>query len=477
MARVPQYVYVGDLLQALGQKRTGIPRVEWEVARRLIADGAIPFTFSLRFERFMRVTDWALDVLDRLQNFEFNELMNSPSTGGRVVSRTLGRLAATAYPHMTHDLGLHWNTERLALHLFARNFHAMPAVERHEILRRLGVTRYSPLEGKVLTRLLKFSDPSVNTTLLAGPMEFAPGAMVVNCGIWWSESAVAQMKRFRQELGLRYVGLIYDLSPIRRPADFGDRLSAAFRTFVDGSLSYADALMPISRYVADDLATYAGETGARLPTVTTFRLAPGLTAGATTTLSPRFVRAGLPNRPFVPFISAINPRKGHIYSYDLWVKAIEALNGQAPALVWAGQLGTPEGDARAIASRDSRMWDRHIHYFEGPTDAEVAWLYENAAYTIYPSTFEGWGLPISESLAFGKYCLAADNTSLPEAGEGLAFHAPAADTESWLSEVKRLALDPGYLKAMTARVVANYRPRTWDDTAREVADCVATVSA
>ena len=91
--------------------------------------------------------------------------------------------------------------------MFTRNFDAMPAAGRLcEFLRRLGVTAGRPTEGKVLTRLLKFRDHSIDTAMLAGPMEFAPGAMVVNCGIWWSGAAVEQMSRFRKELGLRYVG-------------------------------------------------------------------------------------------------------------------------------------------------------------------------------------------------------------------------------------------------------------------------------
>lgn len=472
MASLRQYIYVGDLLQVLGQKRTGIPRVEWEVARRLIADGAMPFAFSQRMGRFAHVADGALDFMNRLQDIEFEELLNGPSSGGHTASRAITRLLATAHPYMPHELGMHWHTERLLLRMFAGSFDAMSAGERHDILQRMGATRGSPLEGKILAGALRHRGAPIGHSMVAGPIEFERDAVVLNCGIWWNEPALAEMSRFRQALGSRYVGIIYDLSPIRRPGDFGEDLSASFRKFLDASLAHADALMPISSYVAGDLAAYAGEVSARLPRVTTLRLAPGITAGSSTTLSSRLARAGLQDRPFVPFVSTLNPRKGHRQAYELWVRVVEALGEKAPALVWAGHCGKPEGDARALASADSRMWGRHLHFIEAPTDAELAWLYANASYTLYPSTFEGWGLPITESLAFGKYCLAADNTSLPEAGEGLVFHAAADDTEAWLAEIKRLALEPGYLQATTARVVAGYRTRTWDDVARDVAHCV-----
>jgi hypothetical protein len=70
-------------------------------------------------------------------------------------------------------------------------------------------------------------------------------------------------------------------------------------------------------------------------------------------------------------------------------------------------------------------------FFYNVGDEELAWLYENCLFTVFPSEAEGWGLPISEALDRGKYCLASDNTSLKEAGEGLVFHASLQDRQAW----------------------------------------------
>ncbi len=53
---------------------------------------------------------------------------------------------------------------------------------------------------------------------------------------------------------------------------------------------------------------------------------------------------------------------------------------------------------------------------ESPSDAELAALYDGCLFTLMPSLFEGWGLPVTESLGFGKPCMIANRTSLPEAG-------------------------------------------------------------
>jgi len=111
----PLYVYVGTLLQTFGEKHTGIPRVESEIARRLIAEGATPFAFDERTNRFGSPADGLLEMAHRLQAVELSALIDeSSSKGGQLSSRMIARAAAAAYPYMPHELGIHWHTERLA---------------------------------------------------------------------------------------------------------------------------------------------------------------------------------------------------------------------------------------------------------------------------------------------------------------------------------------------------------------------------
>ncbi len=43
----------------------------------------------------------------------------------------------------------------------------------------------------------------------------------------------------------------------------------------------------------------------------------------------------------------------------------------------------------------------------------LASLYRGARFTIFPSLYEGWGLPVTESLGYGKVCIASSSTSIP----------------------------------------------------------------
>jgi glycosyltransferase involved in cell wall biosynthesis len=101
------------------------------------------------------------------------------------------------------------------------------------------------------------------------------------------------------------------------------------------------------------------------------------------------------------------------------------------------------------------------------SDDELAALYRGCLFTVYPSFFEGWGLPIIESLAFGKPCLASDRTSLPEAGGNLACYADPDDLNAWYTVIRKLLEHPGELALWEERIRHEFKPT----------DCSATIDA
>src|SRR5713101_7831997 len=63
-----------------------------------------------------------------------------------------------------------------------------------------------------------------------------------------------------------------------------------------------------------------------------------------------------------------------------------------------------------------------IHLLRDICDADLRMLYSRCLFTLCPSYYEGWGLPVGESLAMGKICVCSDRASLPEvAGEFGAY--------------------------------------------------------
>ena len=103
-----------------------------------------------------------------------------------------------------------------------------------------------------------------------------------------------------------------------------------------------------------------------------------------------------------------------------------------------------------------------------PSDAELASLYRDCLFTLYPSFYEGWGLPVTESLCFGKTVAASNRGSIPEAGGEFCAYFDPDDLNDAERVVGGLIRHPERIAALEERIATSFRPPGWDDTARAV---------
>jgi glycosyltransferase involved in cell wall biosynthesis len=165
----------------------------------------------------------------------------------------------------------------------------------------------------------------------------------------------------------------------------------------------------------------------------------------------------------VLFVSTIEVRKNHRLLVRVWRRLLEQ-HGEdvVPALIFAGQIGWLVDDLLADLAASDYLSGK-IVVLPGLSDAQLRQAYRSSLFTVFPSLCEGWGLPIAESLAHGKFCVASDRTSIPEVGGDLIDYFDPSDDDDAVAKIERPLLDPGYLTAREARVRAEYRPRTWTD--------------
>jgi glycosyltransferase involved in cell wall biosynthesis len=185
--------------------------------------------------------------------------------------------------------------------------------------------------------------------------------------------------------------------------------------------------------------------------------------------------AALGQRPFAIAVSTIQVRKNFDLLYRLWQKF--AIDGRQdpPHLVIVGREGFGSADLLHLIRNDPWV-ARTVTVLNDASDAELAWLYDNCAFTLYPSWYEGWGLPLSESLAYGKTFIASDRSSLPQAGQGLGVHLDPYDLIAWGREVLRLTNDTDARAAMQQRILAERRLPSWADCARSVVAAVGKLA-
>lgn len=297
-----------------------------------------------------------------------------------------------------------------------------------------------------------------------------PGDILASFGSPWSFADYSKtVRRITAATGMRFAMLVYDLIPVTRP-EFCDRgLVELFNRFNMGCLPMADTVLAISEATARDIVAWSARESA--PLRSTPRSIPIGTGFSHSTPAP-ILPAGLSPGGYALFVSTIEARKNHLLAFRAWRHLLEELPAdQVPTLVFAGRTGWMVGDLMQQIQNAGRLGGKLVHV-EAPDDATLAALYQGARFTLFPSLYEGWGLPVSESLSFGKVCLAASTTSVPEAGGDFClYHDPDSVTEA-VALYRRAITEPELIPGLEARIRAEYRPTPWSATARAVLDAL-----
>jgi glycosyltransferase involved in cell wall biosynthesis len=354
---------------------------------------------------------------------------------------------------------------------FAELFSRQPQVstQNKQRLGRLGAW-LRPNHRRYLDRAVGEIENDLNRNILLRRLRaraFVPGNedIFLLFGDYWDRPGRKTPSALKRVQGAKIVTLIYDLVPIRRPELTWNagQMSKSFPAYLRSAAALSDRVLTISNFTRDEFLRYCREQGLTPPPTRAVPLASDLDQRVEARFTSRLAGANLADRRFALMVSTLEPRKNHLFAYELWRRLAERLGPRSIPLVFAGRRGWLTDNLLARMESDPQMWGRHILFVEGPSDEELAWLYAHAAFTLYPSELEGWGLPITESLAFGTYCLAADNSALKEASQGLAWHADTLDGRAWLAEVERCMTDPSYLETKRKEIVARFVQRRWSD--------------
>ncbi|MBC7943033.1 glycosyltransferase, partial [Candidatus Saccharibacteria bacterium] len=105
-------------------------------------------------------------------------------------------------------------------------------------------------------------------------------------------------------------------------------------------------------------------------------------------------------------------------------------------------------------------------FLHDASDEELSWIYDHSLFSVYPSHYEGWGLPVAESIAHGVPCIASNTSSIPEiAGDLIPYFSPTS-TDECLQAICGL-LDDKTLSNAKQKISA-YRPTSWDETFAQI---------
>lgn len=277
--------------------------------------------------------------------------------------------------------------------------------------------------------------------------------------------------------GVRLAVFMHDIIPILHPTWCEERVISQFEPWHRTLLLSTDTVLTSSMTVAADLAEWASRTSVRLRRpIAVVRLGSRFAHANSHPLElPRGVSAA-PEPGFVLLVSTVEPRKNHALAVEVWRRAIASIGSAlVPQLVCVGRVGwLVDGLLRSLVNED--YLGGKVVVLEAVSDSQLAQLYSRCKFTVFPSHYEGWGLPVTESLAFGKLCLASNGGAIPEAGgTHCVYFDPRSEVEAEAA-VKAVLESPLLLRRLTTVVRTGFHEVTWDTTAQDILAAVSVPS-
>lgn len=293
----------------------------------------------------------------------------------------------------------------------------------------------------------------------------------VSVGADWGRENLNAVRFAKERIGFRVLLCSYDLIPILLPHLCLDWVAKAFPKYYQNLASIADHVVCISHSTQRDFKGFLERE--QLPQVNTSIMLLGCTIKNQSLLEVADSDSEfegyqvLLNEPFIVYVSTIERRKNHETLYKAYVQLLTRLSvddaAELPKLVFVGMPGWGVDDLLSDLRTDPRIASK-IVVLNHLGDRALAWVYQHALFTVYPSLYEGWGLPIAESLAYGKFCLAANNSSLSEVGKEFVEYIDAWDVQAWSARLWYYIHQPAKRAEKEAYIRSHYRPNSWSNS-------------
>ena len=166
-------------------------------------------------------------------------------------------------------------------------------------------------------------------------------------------------------------------------------------------------------------------------------------------------------RPFILFIGMLEPRKNVARLVDAFARV--AADFPAYSLVIAGKKGWMY-ESIFESVRKSGLHERVV--FTGfVSEQDKPYIIRGADIFVYPSIYEGFGLPVLEAMASGTPCITSNTSSMPEVAGDAALLIDPNETDSLVAALKSMLADSELRADLAAKGIEQARKFNWKQTA------------
>ncbi|HEX7530228.1 MAG TPA: glycosyltransferase family 1 protein [Pyrinomonadaceae bacterium] len=264
------------------------------------------------------------------------------------------------------------------------------------------------------------------------------------------------------------VTTIHDLAFEHLPETFNRRSWMQLRLTVRRTARRAAQIITVSEYSRSDISRTYGIPPDRI-TVTPEAASPNLLPVTNETELRRIRESYGIQQNYILSLCSIQPRKNLVRL----IEAYSCLRGvrpkvKLPQLVLAGKRGWL--DSETFRAAEQNALGKDILFTGYVPERDLAGLYSGAACFVYPSYFEGFGLPVVEAMQCGVPVIAGNRTSLPEVvGEaGLLFDP--FDTQALINALTQVIEDAEFRGVLRAKGLERAKQFSWRTTAKLTLD-------
>lgn len=233
----------------------------------------------------------------------------------------------------------------------------------------------------------------------------------------------------------RLISTVHDVVFAKRPDLVEPRLNEYLHRATSRAARGASRIITVSNFSAREISECYGVSSSAITVIPN-----GVHAAAQQTTDPREVRQrlGVPAEGYVLYVGSIEPKK----NLELLLQALnirKQADGKPMHLVLAGSHGACAKSLRdkieACVKNGEATLTGHV------TDSELEALYAGSVLFVYPSLYEGFGLPPLEAMLRGVPTIVADATSLPEVVGDAALRVDPCNPEALAGAIGSVLAD------------------------------------
>lgn len=265
--------------------------------------------------------------------------------------------------------------------------------------------------------------------------------------------------------GVRTILTVYDVIPLRYPQFSSARSRLLFRVTTRLALAAAKQVIAITESARRD---FIAEFGIRPDRITAVPLAadPAFQPQPPAEIEAVRAKLQLPRR-FVLYLGSNKPHKNLVGLVNAWSELLVGDGVGDAELVVAGAWDPRYPEARELAGS---LGDPKIHWIGPVGDAELPALYTAATAFVFPSRFEGFGLPVIEAMACGVPVICSNVTALPEVAGDAAILVDPDDKGGLTAALGRMLNDEALRADLRERGLARAADFSWTKTAAQTVE-------